>query len=199
MNRLNELDRRNVTRLDERLPKGGVPVELFLEVRGFPFSRFAIFVNDRGIHDDRRRREPSLKCRRIDDGLERRPGLPDRLDRAVEFGLSEVVTALHRKHVSSLRLHRKQGPLDLRLLIKRHGDVLLANLDHPDEDEVSFGENSRRKRRISSGGRRIFFVLDRLCPEHLLKRKLRRHRSDHDRSILFLVVHRRYDGLINGI
>ena len=63
--------------------------------------------------DQRRRRVPCLERRGVDERLERRSGLPLRLEGAIEPALGEVAAADQREHVSVGRIHGDERPLQV--------------------------------------------------------------------------------------
>src|SRR5579872_47128 len=65
------------------------------------------------IELDRRRREAVLERGYIDDRLERRPGLPLRLDSAVVARSDDIKPALHRHHSAGVDLLHQHATRDL--------------------------------------------------------------------------------------
>ena len=92
---------------------------------------------DRRVDDDRRRRVAAVERRGVDEGLERRARLAQRLGGAVEDARLVGEAALHGEDAPGLDVHRHEAALDLRHLAVGpvvEGAVLLDRLD---EDHVA--------------------------------------------------------------
>jgi hypothetical protein len=71
---------------------------------------------DTGIEHQGRRGEAVFKRGQIDKGLDRRAGLPLRLDRPVELADREAEAAGKRQHAPGMRIERDEGAGDQRHL-----------------------------------------------------------------------------------
>ena len=94
---------------------------------------------DRRVEHDRRRAVTLVERRGVDEGLERRPRLAQRLRRAVEDAGLVREPALHRQHAPGLGVHRHEPALDRRDLAIApmvEGAVLLDRLHQHDVADV---------------------------------------------------------------
>ncbi len=105
-----------------------------------------------------------------------------RLDRPIELGHREVVSALHRDHVSGLRLYREKRALHLRDLLKPDKNRALAHLFGTDQNHVALRERPRDRLRRG--------------PCELIRLDLGAHGTNHHGSGFSLVVHARHDGFV---
>ena len=100
-------DRRGVARLRQRRAQRDRAEKILGVVLGLPGEAArVVLVDDRGVLDDRRGRVAARERRRVDDRLERRPGLAARLQRAVELALREAVAADDRLQLGLLEIDR---------------------------------------------------------------------------------------------
>ncbi len=96
---------------------------------------------DGRIEDHRGRRISIVERRRIDDRLERRSGLSQRLRRAVEFGFRVREPADHREDAPGARVHGHQCALDLGHLLQ--GVIARLALDRRHVNHVADLEDRR--------------------------------------------------------
>ena len=90
--------------------------------------RVPVLDHDRAVVEDRDRRVAARERGPVDEGLERRSGLAQRLGGPVELARPVVASAHHGEHVARRGLEREQRALDLGLLVegdpRRGGDDL---------------------------------------------------------------------------
>ena len=129
--RLEDPDGHEVLRLGQCHAQAHRAVELAVVVLRLP--RFAAGLVGRHeewrIVDDRRRREALLERSRIDERLERRPGLPEGLGDVVELIAPEIEASDQRQDGAVLRAHRHERGLGGRHL--RDGVVALVVAGQP--------------------------------------------------------------------
>src|SRR5690606_3701935 len=89
----------------------------------------AIGDGDGRVEHDRVRPVSGIQRRGIDEGLERRAGLPPRLRRAVEHRVLEREAADQRLHAARIGVHRHEGALNLWDLAHRPAFVLALYMD----------------------------------------------------------------------
>ena len=82
---------------------------------------------ERRVVDDRRRREPFLERRRVNEGLERRSRLPQRLRRMVELVAVVIEAADERIDGAVARRHRDKRGLGLRQRRDRVAPLFVTN------------------------------------------------------------------------
>ena len=110
---LREPHRHHVARLFEAEAQGRRAIKLAAVVFRPPDAAALPHVDfDGRIHDDARRRVAVVERRRIDERLERRARLPQRLRRAVELALVEGEAADHGEHAAGARIHHHHGAGD---------------------------------------------------------------------------------------
>ena len=90
---------------------------------------------DRLVEDDRGGRIAVVERRRIDEGLEGRAGLAQRLRRAVEGRLVEGEAADHGEDAAGIGVHRDEGAGDFRNLAQ--AELALLAFDRLDIDHVA--------------------------------------------------------------
>ena len=73
---------------------------------------------ERRVHHHRGRRVAVVERRGIDERLERRARLAERLGGAVELAFGEGEAADHGQHAAGMRVHRDERALDLRHLLE---------------------------------------------------------------------------------
>ena len=100
---------------------------------------------DRRIHHDGRGRVAVVERRRVDERLERRARLAQRLRRAIELALVEREAADHREHAAGERVHRDDRAGDFRDLAQ----AVLAGVlvDRSRHRHVAGGEHLADTRR----------------------------------------------------
>ena len=142
-----DADRDEVARARERVAKPGRPIEAPRVVHGPPIFGFGLcafdcnwiladanhgirrFIDHRRIEHHGRRREPRLERSRINEWLERRPGLAPCLDDAVVLRGVVVETAREGDNRAIVRIERDERALDLgqlhekRFILVRWKDV----------------------------------------------------------------------------
>ncbi len=104
--------------MSERLSHRDGSLELLVVVPGGPHVARRVGEAHRRVDDDGGGREALVERRGVDDGLERRAGLPVALRHAVELTLGKVDPAHPGEHVARPGLEREQRPLRFRRLVQ---------------------------------------------------------------------------------
>ncbi len=129
---LRQPHRHHVARLLDAEAQGRGAVELLRVVFRRPDAVAGVDL-ERRVHHHGRGRIAVVEGSRVDDRLERRSGLAQRLGRAVELTLVIGEAADHREHVAGLRLHHHHRARDLGYLMQAELIVLAGerlDIDH---------------------------------------------------------------------
>ena len=130
----------DVTAALDAAPQRLRAVEFLRVVLRPPDRAVAVADFDRRIEHHRGRRVAVVERRRIDDRLERRAGLAQRLGGAVELGLGVGEAADHGQHAAGARVHGDQRAFELGHLLEGVGARLAGerrDVDHVAELEES--------------------------------------------------------------
>ena len=169
-----QMDRGVVDRACQRLGQRQGPEEFSAIILGFEDeARREVFVDDRTIVKNRRRREAVRERGRVDDRLERGARLPPRLDRPIELAPREVVAADHGDDVAGVEFEGEQAALGIRDLVEGGGQRRVApafwiRASQPEECDVAGAEDIGQ--RFDAAAVQAI-VLGGMCPRGGLERQ----------------------------